>query len=117
MRLPSASTKPASAPAPEMVPAPAQTSARATPGDELKAVDDARAAFVDGRHDLTLGRIASYRQTFPSGRFVAEIDALEVQALAALGRRAEARAKAARYLAEHPRSPYAQRVRAAAALE
>jgi hypothetical protein len=81
--------------------------------DELKAVDDARAAFVDHQPSLALNRVETYRHRFPSGHFTAEIDALEIQALAALDRNDEARAKAARFIAEHPESPYAQRVRSA----
>ncbi|MDF2693619.1 MAG: hypothetical protein K0S65_2002 [Labilithrix sp.] len=81
--------------------------------DELKAVDEARAAFVDHHPALALERVASYRRQFPAGHFTAEIEALEIQSLVALDRTDEARAKATRFLAEHPQSPYAQRVRSA----
>jgi len=79
--------------------------------DELAALDAARAATVDQHPALALRRIESYRRRFPTGNFVAEIDALEVQALFALGRNHEARALAERFLSERPDSPYTQRVR------
>ena len=55
--------------------------------------------------------IATYRATFVSGRFVEEIDALEVEALAAEGSRDQVRSKAAEFTARYPSSPYARRVR------
>jgi len=85
--------------------------------DELAAVDQARAAFVGRNPALALARVDSYRRDFPAGRFMDEANALEIQALVALERRDEARNKAARFLAEHPDSPYAQRVRSAVGLE
>ncbi|MBX3213286.1 MAG: hypothetical protein KF850_14720 [Labilithrix sp.] len=81
--------------------------------DELAAVDQARAAFVGRDPTLALARVESYRRRFPVGRFMDEADALEIQALVSLARSDEARVKAARFLAEHPDSPYAQRVRSA----
>ncbi len=100
----------ADAPAPSTI-ARASDSAVASLADELKAVDEARAAFVAHDPALALNRVESYRHRFPSGRFMDETEALEIQSLAALGRSDEARAKAARFLAQHPESPYAQRVR------
>ncbi|MBN9166777.1 MAG: hypothetical protein J0I07_37940, partial [Myxococcales bacterium] len=85
--------------------------------DELAAVDQARAAFVGRNPALALARVDSYRRDFPAGRFMDEANALEIQALVALERRDEARNKAARFLAEHPDSPYAQRVRSAVGFE
>lgn len=92
-----------------------QQATRETPSleDELRAVDATRASFVDHQPSLTLERVQGYRHRFPNGNFQDEIDALEIQALAALGRRDEAQLKATRFLAERPASPYAQRVRSA----
>ncbi|AKU94849.1 hypothetical protein AKJ09_01513 [Labilithrix luteola] len=81
--------------------------------DELRAVDVTRASFVERQPALTLERVQAYRRRFPKGNFQDEIDALEIQALAALGRTDEAQSKATRFLAERPASPYAQRVRSA----
>lgn len=121
MDLPSAS---AASPPPRVrmhAAAPAET-ARASAGapsleDELAAVDQARAAFVGRDPVLALARVESYRQRFPAGRFMDEAAALEIQALVALERNDEARSKAARFLAERPASPYAQRVRSAVGFE
>lgn len=85
--------------------------------DELRAVDEARAAFVDNNPTLALERVDSYRRRFPSGRFLDEAEALEIQSLVALGRSEEARLRADRFLATRPASPYAQRVRSAVGIK
>jgi hypothetical protein len=84
--------------------------------DELKTIVAAQSALTASRPLATLSQIARYRATFPTPHFSGEADALEVQALAALGRSDEARTKAKRFVATHPDSPYTQRVRSAAAL-
>jgi hypothetical protein len=81
--------------------------------DELIAIDMARAALTAGRAEEALGRIADCRKKFPHPRYAEEADALEVQALATMGRRDEARTKAALFFAAHPDSPYDKRLRAA----
>lgn len=103
---------------PQAVASAAQGAPEATPEtpsleDELRAVDATRASFVEHQPALTLDRVQAYRRRFPKGSFQDEIDALEIQALAALGRRDEAQSKATRFLAERPASPYTQRVRSA----
>ena len=97
----------------------APSAASSAPGlqDELRAVDAARAAFVEHHPALALERVESYRRRFPSGHFMDEADALEIQSLAALGRNDEARARADRFLATRPDSPYAQRVRSAVGIK
>lgn len=87
--------------------------ARPTLEDELGAIDAARGALASGDPDAALARVHDYQRKFRDGRFAEEAEALEVQALAALGRRAEARTKGARFLASHPGSPYERRVRSA----
>ena len=82
--------------------------------DELKTIDAARAALTARRPDETLARVQRYRVAFREPHFVAEADALEVQALAAVGRTEEARTKAEQFFRTHPGSPYTQRVRTAA---
>lgn len=94
--------------APVVAPAPSL----ATDADELAIIDAARGALVKAPA-TALSHVAHYRSLFPSPRFSDEADAVEVQALAALGRRDEASAKAAAFLAAHPNSPYTQRVRSA----
>jgi hypothetical protein len=81
--------------------------------DELAAIDAARAALASGRPDVALSRVQAYQRRFRDGRFSEEGDALEVQALAESGRRAEAKAKGEHFLASRPGSPYERRVRSA----
>lgn len=84
---------------------------------EIAAIDKARGALAGERPAEALGRVEAYRSTFADPHFADEADAIEVQALAALGRKDEARGKAERFLATRARSPYAQRVRSAAGLK
>ncbi len=84
---------------------------------ELAAIDAARGALTAQRAGDALARVLRYRATFATPHFADEADAIEVQALAALGRTDEARAKAETFLAMRPRSPYAQRVRAAVGMK
>jgi hypothetical protein len=84
---------------------------------EIAAIDTARGALTAGRANEALSRVQSYRSTFATPHFADEADALEVQALAALGRTTEARQKAEQFLAAHAQSPYAQRVRSAVGLK
>ncbi len=115
LAAPSAITAPEARPTPSS----ADRSAAGTPSleDELRAVDEARAAFVDNNPTLALERVDSYRRRFPSGRFLDEAEALEIQSLVALGRSEEARLRADRFLATRPASPYAQRVRSAVGIK
>ena len=83
--------------------------------DELAPIDAARAALGSGHPDVALAHVHGYQRTFHDGRFAEEADALEIQALAALGRRTEARTKGERFLTSHPGSPYEQRVRSSIA--
>ncbi len=125
--LPSVANPPAPRePAPRASGAPAQgESSPATPAaiapsptiaDELAVIDAARAALAAGRPADALSRTQGYRTAFATPHFSDEADTLEIQALAALGRAAEARAKAESFVAAHPSSPYVQRVRSAAGL-
>lgn len=51
---------------------------------------------------------------FPRGSFYQERESIAVLALAQIGRSTEARERAQRFLAAHPQSPYAERLRALA---
>lgn len=85
--------------------------------DEIAIIDQARGALAAHRPADTLAQLKGYRTTFTSPHFSEEADALEIQALAAIGRTDEARRKAEQFLAMHAQSPYAQRVRSAAGIE
>ena len=84
---------------------------------EIAAIDAARAALTTERSAEALTRVETYRRTFAAPHFTDEADAIEVQALAALGRKDEARSKADEFLTRHARSPYAQRVRSAVGMK
>lgn len=102
----------------EKVPGPRATVTSKVPArpaleDELAAIDSARGALAAGHPDRALARVHDYHRSFRDGRFTEEAEALEIQALAGLQRRDEAREKGARFLAAHPGSPYERRVRSA----
>ena len=124
--LPTASV-PAQRPAPraegEVARTAVQAGARPAPAPapnidaEIAAIDAARAALTSERAADALARVQSYRSAFADPHFADEADAIEVQALAKLGRKDEARHKAEQFLERRALSPYAQRVRSAAALK
>lgn len=111
--LPSAARGASSAAARRAEPAPTANGAppSMTTADELAAVERVRTQLAGGDARGARRDIAGYRATFVRGRFVEEIDALEVEALAAEGSRAEAKVKAAEFEARYPSSPYVRRVR------
>jgi hypothetical protein len=55
--------------------------------------------------------VARYDERFHAGIFALEIEVLRIEALAASGDRAQARSRAATFLAANAKSPYAERVR------
>jgi hypothetical protein len=79
-------------------------------GDQIALVDAARAALAAGAADRALELLRQYQTKYPAGSFRPEAGALRIEALAALGRSAEARALAERFVAEHRGSPLADRV-------
>lgn len=85
--------------------------------DELAMIDAARGALASGQADAALTRVRGYQGRFRDGHFIEEADALEIQALAAMGRHEEAQANGARFLRSRPGSPYERRVRSAMAFE
>ncbi len=120
------------APAPEVAPAPIvpRRSAERSPGPapdgskragasdlsaEQALLDTARAALVRGQAPDALAPLARHARQFPHGALSEERDALEVNALVASGRYAEARELGERFLAEHPGSLLQPSVRAALA--
>jgi hypothetical protein len=79
-------------------------------GDQIALVDAARAALSAGAADRALELLRQYQTKYPAGSFRPEAAALRIEALAKLGRGAEARALAERFVAEHAGSPLADRV-------
>jgi hypothetical protein len=81
--------------------------------DEVLALKTARSALAGGRPKRALVALNTYAQRFPAGRLSLEAEVLRIEALAQAGQAAEARARAGAFVAAHPSSPYAHRVRAA----
>jgi TolA-binding protein len=115
-------TRPA-LPAPPVEGAPAtprrRRTATAAPTTDLRAeialLDAARAAIAGGADDRALVLLRRYETRYPAGAFRPESAALRIEALARLGQTREARALGAAFLADHPDSPLAPRVRRALA--
>jgi hypothetical protein len=80
--------------------------------EEIASFDRARAALDSGDPDRTLALVDAYEKRFPAGTFVQEAEVLRVQALARKGDTAGARRVGQRFLAAHPTSPHASRIRA-----
>lgn len=80
--------------------------------EQVQSLDRARLALAARDSSSALSEIARYRATWPSGVFLTEASVLEIEALAARGERSTARARAADFVAAHPDSPQADRLRA-----
>lgn len=94
--------------------APAPSTTQDALREEMLVTSRARAALgADPARALSLAREGQRR--FPSGLFAEEREAIEVLALAGLGRADEARGAGQRFLRAHPASPFAERVRRAIA--
>jgi hypothetical protein len=78
---------------------------------EVAAIDQARAAVRSGNGAQALGLVEDYLQEFPKGGLRLEAEVVRVQALAALGKRAEASARAKKLLSRNPNSVLAGRLR------
>jgi hypothetical protein len=77
---------------------------------QVALIDAARSALFAGMAARALDVLGQYQSRYPSGSFRPEATALRIEALAAAGRLAEARALAERFVSEHPGSPLADRV-------
>jgi hypothetical protein len=71
---------------------------------ERAILDDARTAFARGEFAASLTALDLHRARFPTGMLREEREALAVRTLAALGRTADARARAERFRSEFPNS-------------
>ncbi|HVY30621.1 MAG TPA: sigma-70 family RNA polymerase sigma factor [Polyangiaceae bacterium] len=100
------------------VPAPSAQRAPARPATssealrlELQQLDKARALVAAGRGSAALVVLDGYGRAAPRGALRLEAEALRIDALAQSGRKDEARARAAAFLAKYPSSVLASRVR------
>lgn len=80
-------------------------------GQELALLDAARQALTAGEAEKALALISSYRRRFPNGALEQEATVLEVDALEAKGRAAQAIDLKEQFLAEHPDSAHRERVK------
>jgi hypothetical protein len=79
-------------------------------GDEIAFIDAARAALAAGDGRRALETLRRYQDRHPGGSFRPEAGAIKIEALMKIGRRAEARALAERFVAEYRGSLLARRV-------
>jgi hypothetical protein len=96
----------------EQVPQPA-TAAPSTLLDELRLVRRAWSALRDHQGDAALAALDEHAARFPDGELAPERLAARAVALCEIGRADEGARAAAAFLAAHPRSPHASRVRGA----
>jgi hypothetical protein len=79
--------------------------------EQVQSLDRARVALSAGGPGAALREIAHYRAVWPKGVFLTEASVLEIEALAARGEQALAATRAAAFVAAHPDSPQAERLR------
>ncbi|HEX9618532.1 MAG TPA: hypothetical protein VF989_00265 [Polyangiaceae bacterium] len=79
-------------------------------GGEVRALDAARRALMAGGGANVLQRLRDYERAFPSGSLTQEARLLEVEALALLGRSAQARRLATSLLVRNPESAHRKRL-------
>jgi hypothetical protein len=80
-------------------------------GEQIALLDAARSAMNGGKHERALATLERYLSKYPAGSFRPEATALKIESLAKLGRNAESRAMADRFVVEHRGSPLAKRVK------
>jgi hypothetical protein len=78
--------------------------------EQVALIDSARAALSEGESRRVLEILRRYQDKYPAGTFRPEATAIRIEALMKLGRETEARALAARFVAEHRGSLLARRV-------
>jgi hypothetical protein len=78
--------------------------------EQIALVDNARTAVTTGAGHRALEILRRYQNKYPKGSFQPEVQVLRIEALAKLGRMAEARTLAKQFIAEHAGSPLADRV-------
>lgn len=80
--------------------------------EESRRLTEARGALRSGDANATIAALRDLDRQFPGGGLGQEREALMIEALAASGRRAEAKARAEAFLKAYPSSPHATRVQA-----
>lgn len=94
--------------------------ASAGPSDlaaETELFREIQLALANRRGSVALRLIAEHKRNFPRGSFRLEREVLRARALCQLGRRAEARKLAERFITKHPNSPLAPQMKKICASE
>jgi outer membrane protein assembly factor BamD (BamD/ComL family) len=78
--------------------------------EQIAMVDSARDAIAANAGQRALKILRRYQDKYPAGSFRPEVAALKIEALVKLGRSAEARALAERFISEYGEGPLADRV-------
>jgi len=95
------------------LPAPARASLQPDIGQEIRSIDAARSALRRGDTAEALRALERYgAEHGKNGSLAMEATVLRIEALLRGGNRAEAMRLANSFLASHPKSPYAPRIRA-----
>jgi len=79
--------------------------------EELGALDSARSMLASGDASGALARLDNYNKAFPKGRLQLEAEVLRIDALMKSGQQDLAKKRAQTFLAKHPNSVLAPRVR------
>lgn len=79
--------------------------------EELNALDGVRSVLAQGDAAGALARLDAYNKTFPKGRLQLEAEVLRIDALVKSGQTDIAKKRAQAFLARHPNSVLASRVR------
>ncbi|HKP61198.1 MAG TPA: hypothetical protein VJV78_30925, partial [Polyangiales bacterium] len=79
--------------------------------DEIARLDAVRRLLASGQGSAALRALQGYAHEHPAGSLRQEAELLRIEAWQRAGQPARARALAARFLADNPDSPHAQRVR------
>jgi len=113
-RAPGVAPDASSAPAVAQVPSARRPAPPPVPtiADELRLIEQARAAIAAGDIPVADRALDAHARTYPSGVFAEEARVLRIDAMVGRGERARGEAAARTYLAAHPDSPHAPRLRA-----
>ena len=78
--------------------------------NQIAIVDAARTALAAGSAQRALSIVREYQHDYPTGTFRPEVSAVKIEALVKMGRTAEARTLAERFVVAYGPGPLADRV-------
>jgi hypothetical protein len=99
----------ATPPVPPLAPEPKRAAREL--GEQVASLDRAERALAAGDATAALRLVDEYEARFPAGSLLQEATVVRVDSLSKLGRHADAAAVAEAFLASHPTSPYAPKLR------